>query len=356
VAEPESDLPPLYARWTRELLGAVPPREARATCLDCAMVAAPGTPPDDRLGFFNPHTKCCTYTPVLPNFLAGAILADEAPERAHGRASLLARIGDRERVTPLGLDRPAAVDAAYTALAQERFGSDASMRCPHMTDDGLCGIWQHRNSVCATWFCKHERGAVGDRFWSHQREWLQEIERQLAVWCALGSGLAPSHVAAVLAPRPPRGADLRARHAVDPADAWGPWLGREREFYVACAGRVAALSWQDVERICGATVAARAAAVREMFRRLGDASVPDRLVAMPLVVVRKTPTSAVVLTYRGTDLLELDRDAIAVVSRFDGRPTKDVLRALEAEDDLEVDPELVGYLRDFDVLREPARS
>jgi hypothetical protein len=222
-----------------------------------------------------------------------------------------------------------------------------------MTSDALCGIWRHRNSVCATWFCKHDRGAVSDRFWTHVREWLREIERQLATWCVAQEGLDLAAVGRLLMPVRHAGFDPRPLPAPDPSSGWGSWSGREAEFYMACATRVASLSGADVARIGGAAVATRGAVVQEMFGRLNDTSIPARLVAAPLIVVKRTPASAIVLTYRGTDLLELEEDALTVIKRFDGRPTADVLRMLEEEDGLEVEPDLVSYLRDFDILRDP---
>ena len=83
-------LPPLYARWTDELLGGPIPAETRATCLDCAMWVKEGRNPAAYDPFtgqeisFLPSTKCCTYVPSLPNFLAGGVLLDEDPAVAPG--------------------------------------------------------------------------------------------------------------------------------------------------------------------------------------------------------------------------------------------------------------------------------
>jgi hypothetical protein len=349
-----SPLPTLYARWARELLGADPPFETRATCFECAMAPAVGAASGEGVTFFDPRVKCCTYTPDLPNFLAGAILADTAEAGAEGRASLLARIEARENVTPLAIARPSAVDAVYSTLAPDRFGTDPGMRCPHMTSDHLCGIWMHRNAVCSTWFCKHERGRVGERFWDHLRTWLRGIEHELAVWSLLEAGFDSASLAVLLAPDRPAGRTLRDVTATRPSAAWGRWSGREADLYVECWTRVERLSWNDVARACGAATLGRARVVEAMFARLTDESLPPRLVQAPLVVLQRKPDSSIVLSYRGTDLLELETDALTVVSRFDGRPTSDVLRGLEDDDDLVVDPELVSYLRDFDVLRDPA--
>ncbi len=348
-----SDLPILYTRWARELLGAEPPRESRATCLDCAMVPAPDAARSAALHFYDTRVKCCTYTPVLPNFLAGGILTDESPEQAHGRASLLERVAARERVTPLGVGRPDAVNAAYGALAPEHFGTEVSLRCPHLTPDALCGIWRHRNAVCATWFCKHERGAAGERFWSHLRELLRVIERELALWCLLETGWPLKAVARLLSP-PLRAAARQPAVVGDSTDQdWGDWEDHAAEFFIECWRKVEPLAWHDVARICGATANARARLTTAMFRRLEDQHVPDHLVAAPLHFVERRPAASVLLTYRGSDPLEIDDDALRVVNAFDGRPTADVLQELLEHEGLDVDLDLVRLLRDFDVLRDP---
>src|ERR1044071_2985933 len=84
-----SDLPTLYARWAAALLSAPIPRETEATCDDCAMVSS-----DPETIAFRHDTKCCTFTPVLPNFLVGAVLDEPSIE---------ARIATGLAVSPLGL-------------------------------------------------------------------------------------------------------------------------------------------------------------------------------------------------------------------------------------------------------------
>lgn len=125
------------------------------------------------MSFFDPQVKCCTYLPELPNFLVGRILADEDPALAVGRATVEKRLQAGVAVTPLGLDRTPFYDLLYQH-ADTAFGRSHTLRCPHYIEEGgLCGIWQHRNSVCATWFCKHVRGAMGFRFWKEEEFYQQ---------------------------------------------------------------------------------------------------------------------------------------------------------------------------------------
>ncbi len=74
-SEPDPEpLPTLYARWLREALGTVPSRELRADCGDCPMSS--DTAGSHAAVRFDDRVKCCTYLPVLPNYLVGQCLAD----------------------------------------------------------------------------------------------------------------------------------------------------------------------------------------------------------------------------------------------------------------------------------------
>ena len=152
-------LPPLYAGWVEELLSGPVPEETRATCHNCAMLPRESDGAPDVL-HFHPATKCCTFVPLLPNFLVGRILADSDPAGASGRRSVLERLRAADGVSPLGLDVPRRYGFLYGHNGG--FGRTPSMRCPHYleTEGGLCGVWKHRNSICSTWFCKHDRGAA----------------------------------------------------------------------------------------------------------------------------------------------------------------------------------------------------
>src|SRR5437763_2749230 len=137
---PVASLPPLYAGWLDALLGGPIPAETKATCHDCAMLAAPGQPAREGF-FFNPSTKCCTYTPDLPNFLVGDILADEDPAQAAGRAQVEVSL-QSINCTPRGLHRPATAHLLYRVGADTFFGRARALRCPYYLEEGgSCGIW-----------------------------------------------------------------------------------------------------------------------------------------------------------------------------------------------------------------------
>src|SRR5689334_16917323 len=73
--------------------------ESRATCDDCAMCHKGGASAGPVV-HFEPDVKCCTYQPALPNFLVGAILADDTGELEEGKRRVRERIATRVGVTP----------------------------------------------------------------------------------------------------------------------------------------------------------------------------------------------------------------------------------------------------------------
>ena len=354
-----SVLPPLYARWIDVLLESPIPPETRATCEDCAMCAPGGARPEGSSFYFSPRVKCCSYQPRLPNYLVGRALKDRELPSA-GRVALERRIGGGIGVTPLGLNESPKLGVLY-AHSQAAFGRAEALRCPHYLDEGggRCGIWRHRNSVCATWFCKFERGAVGLAFWSRLRDLLLAIEESLALWCVAGSDLDPEAFEVLLLARGRGHESITAGEldeVVPPVVArqlWGKWLGREREFYAQSARRVDPLAWDDVERIGGAEVAARARLTRRAFEALLSEGRPTRLTAGPFRVLSTSHEGVRVVGYSGSDPLDLDPAVMEVLPYFDGRPTAEALRAIEKELKVRVEDDLVRKLADFEILVPP---
>jgi hypothetical protein len=362
--KPPSTLPPLYAGWIDDLLDGPLPHESEATCENCAMWSSAGSPGAATLAFHR-DTKCCTYVPALANFLVGRIVEDDDPALAPGRASVEARIDARLGVTPLGIDRPAVHALLYHVGVSAAFGRSRTLRCPHYREDagGACGIWRHRNGVCSTWFCKHSRGATGQRFWHGLEQLLATVERELARWCLLRLDLDSDLLARLL----PRGTDRGSggNATLDGAtidgrvdDAtyrawWGSWLGREREFYRESARLVNALRWPDVARIGGASVEALARVVAHTHHGAGSRTVPERLVVGQLQTVAAGRERVLVITYNPYDPLELPRMLVDVLGYFDGRPTREALAQIRQERDINVQPSLVRRLVDFGVLVAP---
>lgn len=353
----ESPLPPLYAAWMNELFAGPIPHETEATCDDCAMVPSPGDAPDAASRAFDPSVKCCTFLPRLPNFLVGRILLDRTEGGRPGRATVEARLAARQGVTPLGLGVPEEYSDRYRhAGDHDGFGRTPSLRCAHYLENGQCGVWRHRASVCSTWFCKHVRGAVGHDFWVQALQpLLLSVEHALARWCVLELDLGVTALRRLFPAtvgehaRRPVGADLDQQpHAYE--TVWGRWLGREIELYRASARLVNALSWRDVLAIGGPELGVRARLAAASYTTLVKAQLTQRLRVGEFQIVDIGPDYARISSYSTYDPLDVPTALLSLLGRFDGRPVREVLRELETTYRVNLDVEFVRKLVDFEVL------
>ena len=310
--------------------------------------------------FYDPRVKCCSYVPVLANFLVGRILDDDDPAFSRGRASVESRLEAQIAVTPLGLGQSPTFAVLYNKTVPASFGHSRALRCPHYLEDGggTCGIWRHRAAVCTTWFCKHVRGAVGQAFWQALLRLLSSVEQSLSRWCVLRLDVGADALATLFPmPRPagtPDVMDWRSLDGiVDPAvyrSLWGRWLGREREFYAECARLVGSLRWQDVVAIGGPDIQIFTRLVLEAHARLASDEIPGRVKIGKLTVIAADQASSHVYGYSGADPLDLPRALMDVLPYFDGRPTREALARIKAEAGIAVDPALVRKLVDFQIL------
>ncbi len=332
------------------------PAEANATCDACAMVVPEG---ESEPGY-NPSTKCCTFLPDVWNFLAGAVLLDDSPESARGRATVEARIDHGVGITPLGLRRTNTYRLLYHS-SPDLFGHSLSMRCPHYIDEagGLCGVWRHRESTCTTWFCKFVRGSVGREFWTNLHQLLRTAEESLSAWCLLELGVDQGMLALLYPPfvaeRPPviSALDIDGEpNAAALRELWGKWHGRERDLYRECATLVARLTWSDVLRIGGAKLDVFARLTHAAHERLTSDALPE-LPTTALVQISPRGKGRVRLaTYSGTDALEVPAVLATILAEFDGRPIDEALEAVRKNHGVSVGPSLVRKLTDFGVLRD----
>lgn len=343
-------MPPLYARWTASLLNAEVPVESLSTCSDCAMCRKPDGAVPTSAYVFDETIKCCVYMPVLRNFAVGGILTDPDPD---GIASVRERLADPSCTTPTGINRPATYDLVYRNTVNV-IGRARTLRCPHFIEDGgRCGIWQHRDALCTTWFCKHEKGAAGARFWRALQSWLEAVEIALARWCALELGIAPQAiVAADGVDSPPEGPAVDGR--ADPADAafWGPWLNDKEGFYKRCAALVERLTLDEVRAIAGIEAKVREMAALAAFTSLSRPT-PAHLTTGSFNVMGTRRDGGVrAVTYSSLDALDIPSQLIAVLPLFDGRPTEAVLKQLDEQYKIQIDPAYITMLADWGVLVE----
>ncbi len=357
--EPGSALPPLHNAWLHTLTGIQDPgSEPKSTCGDCVMCAGV-----ERSGThirFSPDVKCCSYVPNLANFLAGRSLLGP------GRESVRARIARRAGVTPFGLGLSHG-DIRRLVESGSQFGRAAEVVCPHFVAETQgCAIWQTRNAVCSTWFCKHERGAVGLRFWHAVRDLLSAVEERLSLRCVTGGGLADDQAAAVVAHRRAvreiitvanSGRPLPELSGEDESAGWyermwGEWAGREEDWFVHCAESVGAIdddelvsSLDDLRELVDA--------VDERWHALTVDDLPEALTFAPGAGSQATVDVLRLVGYSPFDPVVLPAALLEPLRLLDGRPIAELPPA--AGTDAVLDHDLLRRLHDFAVAVAPAQ-
>lgn len=216
-------VPQVYVGWLAEVLGGPIPGERRATCDRCPLCET-----GER---FRLDVKCCGYLPSIPNYLVGHALR----QGGDSATSMRRRLADRVAVSPLGVGTPPTYSARWQEVDRTTgFGSEPDLVCPHF-DAGSCAIWASREAVCTTWFCRLERGAVGQIFWLELRAFLAALERTLSRWALAELDLDPM--------RRPVG--------------WGPFTEDREALFLRCLERVEALTWSEVRALGGFEIRTR---------------------------------------------------------------------------------------------------
>jgi hypothetical protein len=188
---------------------------------------------------------------------------------------------------------------------------------------------------------------------------LQEVERDMTFWC-LGRLRAGSwEVEQYGKDRKPEVAELDGE--IDWRQyrkLWGDWLGKEVEFYRACAGLIEPLAWAEVEHICGPRVRILAELLRDAYAHLESQAIPERLRLGNFHFAGLQPGGYRVSAYSGYDVLFMPEALVRVLRYFDGRPTEKALEAILAEEGTIVAPALVRRMVDFGILEpcEPDRG
>ena len=338
----------LFHRWIRDAGVLSLPSETHATCSSCAMVT------NSSVGF-RPNLKCCSYQPLLANFQVGSILASTEVASEAQKSIIRQRISDGTAVWHLGIDPLPSLHLLYRQTSEQTFGHSVKLRCPHFvqSDGGTCGIWRHRNSVCFTWYCKHERGALGARFWAALRGLLQAMELESAEYCADALGLG-SKSRRGRQPGDERNAALVAElngpsnSSSDPSK-WNEWAGRVEEYFIETWRVMKSVGSKPLERPSPA-VALALAAVREAQAALSETDVPIRLRVGKFDIAPESPRAWRLATYSKNDPIVVPSELIAVLSQFDGRELQAVRTTIADEFDLVLEMDLVQKLLDYRVL------
>ncbi len=261
--------------------------ESFATCSDCAMKPRAGQMlPEHRL-VFKAESRCCTYHPDLPNFLAGRALR----RGGIGAQKIRARLEHLDTRHATGIVRPPELEVQYQELGKASFGNLEELTCPYWVS-GVhnCSIYADRNGVCRTWHCKSVDGARGHGAWTALRWLLLGLESEIAK-------------TVIITDAPSRDASL---------ETWVDW-------YIACADHVDKL---DVETLKSLRTPKLELFIAEVARavQVRDESLPE--VVAPSVADWFVEADGVALTaWSGYDLVDAPSWIFELLSHMDGMKT-----------------------------------
>lgn len=352
VAETSHMLPESHSRW---LSGAgIPsvPVEHAASCDSCPMCASADQGSNREFSGFLRETKCCTYSPRLPNYTVGELLLDDSlPPKV--KEEVRRKIGSFTESSPMGINPlPSRLDA-YEAVAERLFGRSEALLCEYYSDGG-CGIWRYRNAVCATWFCKHTRGEISKNFWRDVRSFLLSVEESVSFSIALRLGIPDTAIREHLAQSNP--AEARAmelapeigRQSIE--ERWGSWVDDRVGYYLACARLKREMSVEDAFQAGGARLHARMDLLTRSRMKLLSAEIPSRLRPNPVTIQNRGPDFIRLSTYSPYDPIEAPRALLDILPYFDGSPLESVKERLEAQLGVSLEHDFVRRLLDFGVL------
>jgi hypothetical protein len=314
-------------------------------------------PTHDLTRRIHPRTKCCAYYPSLPNFLVGRILSEPDPTAAPARDVVAARVQARFMATPLTLDAPPAYRLLYAKSPY--MGSALKLQCPYYVEEllgGACGIWQHRESVCLTFYCKHVRGQVGFVFWMALKNLLNQMENALGYWCLTQLEMSDDSLAQILPDRR-RDATKFTQQELDEVvnekahrALWGNWAGREAAFYRECGRLVSALSAQRALEIGGVEAALRLRVARKAFGALLSADLPRAVRPGNFRIQPLGNDQVQIVSYSENAPLALPSVVLNLLPYFEGRTVDEALKAIDEQEQVVLEPALVRKLLDFEIL------
>jgi Fe-S-cluster containining protein len=247
-----SVLPEMYAPLLPAFFDTTAPDESLSTCTNCIMVGC-GTAAKDG---FSPSTKCCTYYPWVPGYAIGGLLQHH-DRLSIGRQRVAELIGQRDGISPFGIRPPKVYSMLYHRGARHGFGRSETLLCPYFdSEKGQCSIWDFRDAVCATYFCRPLAGKAGRKFWNAIKDYLSCIQRALSMYVI--TVLMPGNSAFLIENwLNERQSDLTIEDLDGKIDepgyrrGWADWQGKEIEFYCEAYGLVRGLTPDEFLKIVG---------------------------------------------------------------------------------------------------------
>ncbi|HNZ44116.1 MAG TPA: hypothetical protein PKN41_12355 [Bacteroidales bacterium] len=350
-------LPEIFHRLLPDIFLQKIPAEIFTKCSDCHMICNTR----EELGLnqskpFAPDTKCCTFMPQIPNFLAGALLSDTDPLAATGKNRLLQRIENRKGIFPHGVYPVKKYSLLYEAGRELGFGKSRALRCPYFIEGKYnCALWKYREAICATWFCKYVAQQAGFEFWDAVKCCIKYVEDKLTLHFLARKGMPLSHPYGDNTNISYEDLDDLPMNDKEYRLLWGKWAGREKEFYLTTYSLFQSLTPQDFSQIMGEPFKDLLSDMEKKYHRMTD--IPMKLVADRERAVYQTDTGnyhleMITVIERNNSCITHAFDIPApVIDIFDGNiATEDALQQLEKNHGIFLGKDILISLYQYGIL------
>jgi len=249
----QDKLSPVYhSLLPAEVLSMEIPNERFADCMDCFHCTSTARATHS--------IKCCSYHPILPNYMVGAILKDHSPAMAEGRRRILEKIKNRIGVTPYGIIPPTEHQVLYNKHVKKSKGEIArskeiakALQCPYQSAESMCTIWKYRTELCSTYHCASVGGQKGKRFWGVAFQYLTSMEQKLTLYALEAIGY-PAKSIQTNRLNPIRfGLDTKDGTFNEPfyKKIWKQWEGQEIEFFEKSYALIQQINQDQVADLAG---------------------------------------------------------------------------------------------------------
>jgi Fe-S-cluster containining protein len=259
---------PFLKSYLQQAFGNIDLSETKATCDDCLC----SKPSRGNLPYYRSDLKCCTFHPFLPNYAVGALLEDPKTDTTI-KAILRNKIQQREYTLPLGIFAPIPYQVKFNHRHEGDFGNQAEFLCPYFNHQNKnCGIWQHRGSVCTSYYCISDRGKKGLKTWELIGDYLHVCEMVLSQDALVSMGLSPDIIEGQLEYVNCTSAtpEELASSSMSPAlflEYWQHWVDQDtiENFYISCSRYIGQLSPHQIQSLVSEETALLEAKIKKQL-------------------------------------------------------------------------------------------
>ena len=333
-------LPHIYKGLLPDLFSKPIPVESYANCLDCQMCKPNTHAP--HLKTFSKTSKCCTFKPIIPNYLIGHYLLGNQPSEPLNR-----HLSHQKQCTPLGFFPSKNELSAYAKMIPHRFGLDESSICDFLID-GQCSIWQYRNGICSTYHCHYVKGKNGKQFWNAIRDFLQFIETTLSQHCGYALGISTEYLNHNTTDF---FTNVQLSSLPEHIDSNYSWKTNPKDFYIKCAQLVQDWTWEDVRHLSPSRYDILHDYLQHCMNQINHPQTPPYLIQNPACKI--IPFDDTYSFFETTRLIKLPTIVHQLLGLFDRKtPNKTIIKTAKNTLNVDIDMAYIQHLYEQELLIE----